>query len=163
MGEAYRDENQAAFAAVGRLREENGHLRAELYALQERLLVVERRAGVTSPVRGPRSSLGLAAAIAGAVLFVVIGLVAFFVRASARRDTWALPPAPAIGIESCDLYLAKWNHCYKDPSIRASAEPAFKQVAASWRSMAENPAQRAALDGACKTMVANFPESSCQK
>lgn len=163
MGEAYRDENQAAFAAVARLREENGHLRAELNALRERLSVVERRVGVTPPARSPRRSLGLAGAIAGALLLVVVGLVAFFLRASARRDTWELPPAPAIGIESCDLYLAKWNHCYRDPSIRASAEPAFKQVAASWRSMAQNPAQRDALDGACKTMVANFPESSCQK
>ena len=68
----------------------------------------------------------------------------------------------AIGVAECDAYIKKWNDCYKDPTMKAAAKPAFDQVQASWAGMAKDPAQKAALAGACKTMVDNFPSAACK-
>jgi hypothetical protein len=68
----------------------------------------------------------------------------------------------SIGIKECDDYIAKWNACYKDPTMKAAAEPSFKQVKEQWATMAKDPNQKAALAGACKTMVDNFPSAACK-
>jgi hypothetical protein len=68
----------------------------------------------------------------------------------------------SIGIAECDAYIKKWNDCYKDPTMKAAAKPAFDQVQQSWAGMAKDPAQKAALAGACKTMVDNFPSAACK-
>jgi hypothetical protein len=68
----------------------------------------------------------------------------------------------SIGVKECDDYIAKWNACYKDPTMKAAAAPAFDQVKQSWAGMAKDPAQKAALAGACKQMVDNFPSAACK-
>jgi hypothetical protein len=68
----------------------------------------------------------------------------------------------SIGVKECDDYIKKWNDCYKDATMRAAAKPAFDQIQASWAGMAKDPAQKAALAGACKTMVDNFPTAACK-
>ena len=68
----------------------------------------------------------------------------------------------SIGVKECDDYIAKWNACYKDPAMKAAAQPAFDQVKQSWAGMAKDPNQKAALAGACKTMVDNFPSAACK-
>jgi hypothetical protein len=68
----------------------------------------------------------------------------------------------SIGVKECDDYIKKWNDCYKDPTMKAAAAPAFEQVKQSWAGMAKDPNQKAALAGACKTMVDNFPTAACK-
>jgi hypothetical protein len=68
----------------------------------------------------------------------------------------------SIGVKECDDYIKKWNDCYKDPTMKAAAQPAFDQVKQSWAGMAKDPNQKAALAGACKTMVDNFPTAACK-
>src|SRR5579862_5884894 len=68
----------------------------------------------------------------------------------------------SIGVKECDEYIKKWNDCYKDPTMKAAAQPAFDQVKQSWAGMAKDPNQKAALAGACKTMVDNFPTAACK-
>jgi hypothetical protein len=67
-----------------------------------------------------------------------------------------------IGVKECDDYIAKWSACYKDPTMKAAAQPAFDQVKQQWATMAKDPNQKAALAGACKTMVDNFPTAACK-
>jgi hypothetical protein len=68
----------------------------------------------------------------------------------------------SIGVKECDDYIAKWNSCYKNPTVKAAAQPAFDQVKANWTQMAKDPNQKAALGTACKTMLDNFPSAACQ-
>jgi hypothetical protein len=68
----------------------------------------------------------------------------------------------SIGVKECDDYIKMWNDCYKDPTMKAAAKPAFDQVKSSWAGMAKDPAQKAALAGACKQMVDNFPKAACK-
>jgi hypothetical protein len=68
----------------------------------------------------------------------------------------------SIGVKECDDYIKKWNDCYKDPTMKAAAKPAFDQVKQSWAGMAKDPATKAALSGTCKTMLDNFPSASCK-
>ncbi len=68
----------------------------------------------------------------------------------------------SIGVKECDDYIAKWQACYKDPTMKAAAQPAFDQVKKQWETMAKDPNQKAALAGACKTMVDNFPTAACK-
>ncbi|HEY8040005.1 MAG TPA: hypothetical protein VIF15_09440 [Polyangiaceae bacterium] len=67
-----------------------------------------------------------------------------------------------IGIKECDDYIAKWNACYKDPAMKAAAKPAFDTIQQQWREQAKDPNQKAGLKMACKSMVDNFPSSSCK-
>lgn len=67
-----------------------------------------------------------------------------------------------IGVAECDAYIKQWQDCYKDPTMKAAAEPAFKQVTEQWKTMAKDSAQKEALKTACKTMVDNFPKDACK-
>ncbi len=88
MAEGYRDEQEAAFAAVSRLRDENAKLAAELDSLKKRLRAVERAAGVAQPAAGIGRPVRL---VAGVVcgLFVA-GAAAGFVMV--RRPAAAAAP-----------------------------------------------------------------------
>jgi hypothetical protein len=68
----------------------------------------------------------------------------------------------SIGVKECDDYIAKWNACYKDPTMKAAAQPAFDQVKAAWAESAKTPAGKTGLAMACKSMVDNFPSAACK-
>lgn len=57
-----------------------------------------------------------------------------------------------IGVESCDIYVAKYAACIKKmPSeAQAAAEQGLKDMASGWRDAATNEAAKHALDQACK-------------
>jgi hypothetical protein len=76
VGEVYRDENQAAFAAVSKLRAENAELRSQLADMRRRVETIEKQVGL-APAHAPatRSPLvlvvGSGLLLAGAVGFLV--------------------------------------------------------------------------------------------
>jgi hypothetical protein len=76
VGAVYRDENEAAIAAVSRLRDENAELRSQLTAVRRRVETLERLTGLVQPrsLRWP-----LVAGVTGA------GLLAMAVAFSAVR------------------------------------------------------------------------------
>jgi len=68
----------------------------------------------------------------------------------------------SIGIKECDDYIKTWNDCYKDPTMRAAAEPAFKQMKETWATQAKDPNSKAALASGCKMALDNFPKAACK-
>ena len=68
----------------------------------------------------------------------------------------------SIGIKECDDYIKKWNDCYKDPTMKAAAKPAFDQMKQQWATQAKDPNQKAALAQACKMSLDNFPAAACK-
>jgi hypothetical protein len=68
----------------------------------------------------------------------------------------------SIGIKECDDYIKTWNDCYKDPTMRAAAEPGFKQMKDTWATQAKDPASKAALASGCKMALDNFPKAACK-
>jgi len=107
-----------------------------------------------------------------ALMLAVVGLVACessgggsagsTTTSSASGSGGGSAAGGSIGVKECDEYIKKWNDCYKDPTMRAAAQPAFDQVKQSWAGMAKDANQKAALAGACKTMVDNFPSAACK-
>jgi hypothetical protein len=106
VGGAYRDENQAAFAAVSSLREENAALRAELASVQERLSVLERgNLPLPSPPRSVQRRL--VDSMIGGIGLAVMAAIALFAargpqcsrvaatRSVEKRVTESAPPLPA--------------------------------------------------------------------
>jgi hypothetical protein len=97
MGEVYRDENEAAFSAVSRLREENAHLRTQVDDLQRRLTAVEVRSGLT-PAAAPSPRRALMVASAGLMVFAmgVMGMMTTRSRCTmAAAAPMSLPPVAA--------------------------------------------------------------------
>jgi hypothetical protein len=65
-------------------------------------------------------------------------------------------------VKECDDYLAKWNTCYKDPAVKAAAQPGLDAMKKSWINMAANPATRPSLATACKSALDKFPTAACR-
>lgn len=59
----------------------------------------------------------------------------------------------SIGVKECDDYIAKWQSCYKDPTMKAAAEPAFKTMRDAWAQQAKDPNSKAALATGCKAAL----------
>jgi hypothetical protein len=160
MPEIYRKEDPAE--AIARLRAESEDLQAQNASMRQRLQEVEARLGIRPPV--PPSSLRVKVAIAVGALFAGAAVL-MMVLATRRVESVSNQdpdPASQIGVPACDAYLAKWNACYTDPTMRAAVRPSFDQVRQAWTKMASDPNQRSALGNACSQMLASFPETSCQ-
>jgi hypothetical protein len=69
----------------------------------------------------------------------------------------------SIGIKECDDYIAAWNNCYKDPTMKAAAKPAFDQVKTQWAQQAKDPQQKAGLQMACKAAADSLKQSGACK
>jgi hypothetical protein len=67
----------------------------------------------------------------------------------------------SIGIKECDAYIQKWNDCYKDPTARAAAKPAFDTMKQTWSEQAKDPNAKAALAMGCKAALDAFPSAAC--
>jgi hypothetical protein len=71
--------------------------------------------------------------------------------------------APVIGVKECDDYIKEWQNCYKDPSMKAAAQPGLDAMVKAWKdAAAQGPAARSALASGCKTALDNFPRSACR-
>jgi hypothetical protein len=68
----------------------------------------------------------------------------------------------SIGVKECDDYIKKFNDCYKDPTAKAAAQAGLDAMKQGWAGMAKDPQQKAALAGACKTALDNFPSAACK-
>jgi hypothetical protein len=160
VADAYRSED--AVAALARLRQDNAELQAQLQRLQQRLEGIELRVGVRPPppVPAPKPIAIVVAALAGALLVGLAGVM-YARSSSATSEYLRTHPHSETGVEACDVYMAKWQACYTDPSIRAAVQPGFDRVTEQWRSMAKDGAQRAALEKTCSNLVENFPSAQC--
>jgi hypothetical protein len=160
VSDIYRNEDPRD--AIARLRAENQDLQVQNAAVRQRLQQIEARVGIRPPL--PRSSLGARVAIVVATLLAGAFLVMGFIGRRAARVSLQQNPDPAsVGVPECDAYVAKWNACYTDPTMRAAAQPSFDLVRQEWKKIAAaDPSQRTALANACAQMVENFPEASCQ-
>lgn len=57
----------------------------------------------------------------------------------------------SIGVAECDEYVKKWEACFKDPTMRAAAEPAFKAQRDAFKTAAaQGGAAKDALKNTCK-------------
>lgn len=82
--------------------------------------------------------------------------------AAAPADSAGGSDAP-VGVQECDDYIKKWKECYKDPTIKAAMEPAFKQLTDGWRKTAsEGQAQKDGLKVGCKASLDAFPKDGCK-
>jgi hypothetical protein len=82
------------------------------------------------------------------------------VPGSSTDDDAAPASGFSTGVKECDDYLAALLTCGKDPTVRAALKPAIEQMTKSWSQLAADPANRAALAGACKSAMASIPSSA---
>ena len=92
MGDAYRDEKQAALASAAALRRENDELRAELRSMEARLEQAQQDAKTIAVRRPPRPPSPLYAVGAVSVAGVAI-LVMSLVRLGPTHDDPEAPPS----------------------------------------------------------------------
>jgi hypothetical protein len=59
----------------------------------------------------------------------------------------------SIGVKECDDYIAKWDTCYKDPAMKAAANPGLDQMKTAWAAAAKDPNSKAALGTGCKSAL----------
>ena len=57
-----------------------------------------------------------------------------------------------VGVESCDVFLAKYEACMKDKvgGQKAQLDQAITQLRTSWKQVASNPQTKSMLDQTCK-------------
>jgi hypothetical protein len=81
---------------------------------------------------------------------------------SAKADAKSGGGDSGTGVAECDEYIKKWNDCYKDPAMKAAAEPGLKATKDAWKTAAETPAGKDGLKMSCKAMVDAFPAAACK-
>jgi hypothetical protein len=113
VGDAYRDENQAALAAVSQLREENALLRSQIDDVRRRLGAAEYRAGLGRARSGGALWLVGFAVATGAGLFAVA-----VVRPGGAAQTHAPSTAPTSN-RDFDHHLAEETLASIDLSVCA--------------------------------------------
>ena len=84
------------------------------------------------------------------------------VPAAPQADTKASAAGGSTGIKECDAYIAKWNACYKDPTVRAAMQGSFDAMKKGWATSAHNPQLKAATAKSCQMLLDAFPAASCK-
>ena len=84
-------------------------------------------------------------------------------KPAASGDSKAGMSGDSVGVAECDEYIKTWRDCYKDPTMKAAAEPGFKQTVDAWKkTAAEGGAAKDGLKTACKAMNDAFPKDACK-
>ncbi len=118
MGDAYRDEDKAAFEAVEGLRRENAHLRDRLTRVEDRLRAIEARGASTIVLPSRRSSRAALVATFGVSC---AHLAVAFLRASR-------PPAPP-HVVTAPLAVIGTTPPVADPRPPAADPPTLRDPA----------------------------------
>ena len=68
-----------------------------------------------------------------------------------------------VGIAECDEYIKMWKDCYKDPAMKAAAQPGFDALVKGWKdAAAQGGPAKDALKMGCKQQVDAFPKAACK-
>jgi hypothetical protein len=94
VGDVYRDENQAAVAAVSQLRDENAHLRSQIADIQRRLAAAEYRAGL-APTQATARGLVRGLAVVAGLAVLVAGVFAMLTGRAVESQSIASVPSAA--------------------------------------------------------------------